>query len=229
MTLRIAECGLRIAVVLTLMVRPLAAQTRQAMQDEHAVYELLSPARASFRTVYEVSATTPGAKVFFDRIGIGLQPTNANGDGAFDMTTGLPLKNDRVTGAQAKARGLADADASASYFEVQLARPIAVEGQARIRIVKTYRDGASYSVKGNAFVFSRPIGIARGAVVLPAGYRLTDCNVPAQVIADADGRIRVSFMHQGAAGGSFIIKGARGAQTGEAAKPRPFTGARSWE
>src|SRR5204862_422337 len=89
--------------------------------------------------------------------------------------------------------------------------------------------GASYWVKGNSFVFSRPIGIARGAIVLPAGYRLTDCNIPAQVVLEADGRVRASFMHQGPAGGSLIVKASRGAQTGDAGKPHPLTGARSWE
>jgi len=180
MKLQMAKCKLLLG---SLVIAAASAQTRQAMQDEHAVYELLSPETASFRTVYEVSATAPGAKIFFDRIGTGLAPTNADGDGAFDMMTGAVLKTERVTGAQAKAHGLADADTTATYFEVQLARPIAAEGQARIRIVKTYRDGASYSVKGNSFVFSRPIGIARGAIVLPAGSEKTMLSLAAPMSA----------------------------------------------
>src|SRR5260221_480667 len=229
---QIAKCKLLIGLLIVFLApaASASAQQRQTMQDEHAVYELLSPETASFKTIYEVSATTPGAKVFFDRIGAGLAPTNADGDGAFDMMTGDALTHERVTGTQAKAHGLVDADAAATYFEVQLARPIAAEGQARIRIVKTYRDGGSYSMNGDTLIFSRPIGIGRGAIVLPAGYRLTDCNIPAQVVTEAaDGRVRVSFMHQGPAGGRFVIRAARGAQTGDAAKPRPLTGARSWE
>ena len=42
------------------------------MQDEYAVYDLLAPDTASFRTIYEVSVTTAGATVFADRIGSGL-------------------------------------------------------------------------------------------------------------------------------------------------------------
>src|SRR6185503_10014121 len=118
MRLRIAKRGFRIAAVLTIAT-PLAVHTQQTMQDEHAVYELLAPETASFRTVYEVSATKPGAKAFFDRIGSGLAPTNADGDGAYDMMTGAALKHERVTGPQAKAHGLADADPSATYFEIQ--------------------------------------------------------------------------------------------------------------
>src|SRR5205823_4369259 len=60
--------------------------------------------------------------------------------------------------------------------------------------------------------------------------RRTAGNIPAQGLTEAaDGRGRVSFMHQGPAGGPFVIRAARGAQTGDAAKPRPLTGARSWE
>ena len=53
---------------------PLAAQTGQTVQDEYAVYELLAPDSGSFRTIYEVSVTTPGATTFSDRIGSGLTP-----------------------------------------------------------------------------------------------------------------------------------------------------------
>ncbi|HYM23547.1 MAG TPA: hypothetical protein VEU08_10070, partial [Vicinamibacterales bacterium] len=205
-----------------------AAQERQTLQDEYAVYDLMAPGTFSFRTEYDVSATTPGAKFFFDRIGDGLEPTYAKGDGVFDLSTGLALVDQRVTGVLAKAHGLVDADPAATYFEIHLSRSIAAEGQARLRIVKTYRDSGSYHADSDTFVFTRPLGLPRGTIVLPAGYRLMHCNIPAQVLLGADGRLRVSFVHQGPA--SFIqIAGVRDAQTGDAAKPRPLTGARSWE
>jgi len=65
--------------------------------------------------------------------------------------------------------------------------------------------------------------------VLPAGYQLTECNVPSQVIADPEGRIRISFMNQAPGSASLILKAKPGAQTGDSAKPRPLTAARSWE
>jgi hypothetical protein len=78
-------------------------------------------------------------------------------------------------------------------------------------------------------VFNRPLGIRRNAIVLPAGYQLLDCNVPSQVLAQPDGRIRVSFMHQAPGAAALVIKAKPGAPTGDAAKPRPLTTARSWE
>ena len=69
-------------------------------------------------------------------------------------------------------------------------------GQARLRIIKTYKDAKSYRRDGDGIVFDRALGIRRDAIVLPAGYQLTDCNVPSQVLSEPDGRIRVSFMHR---------------------------------
>jgi len=72
-------------------------------------------------------------------------------------------------------------------------------GEARIRIDKTYKDAASYFRDGGNIVFARSLGIKRNSVVLPAGYELIGCNYPSQIRAEADGRIRVSFMNAGPA------------------------------
>ena len=67
------------AIVLALaLATPLLAQPPQTVQDEYAVYDLLAPESASFRTVYEVAVTTPGVRIFPDRIGSGLTPVQGN-------------------------------------------------------------------------------------------------------------------------------------------------------
>ena len=209
MTTRIP--AIAIALALT---TPLLAQPTQTLQDEYAVYDLLTPDTASFRTVYEVSVTTPGATVFHDRIGNGLTMVTGSDDGVVDRMTGAPLEY-AVT---------------SSALDVQLARAVpAGGGQARLRITKTYRDAKNYRRDGDGLVFERPIGIRHAAILLPSGYQLTECNVPSQVLADPDGRIRVSFMHQAPGAAALMLKAKPGAQTGDAAKPRPLTNARSWE
>ena len=193
---------------------PLLAQPPQTLQDEYAVYDLLTPDSASFRTVYEVAVTTPGAMVFSDRIGNGLTAVTGSDDAVVDLMTGAPLKY-HVTG---------------SALEVHLARPVpAGGGQARLRITKTYKDAKNYRRDGEGLVFDRPIGIRHAAIVLPTGYQLTECNVPSQVLAEPDGRIRISFMHQAPGPAGLVLKAKPGAQTGEAARPRALTAARSWE
>jgi hypothetical protein len=237
MTVRISDFRVQIvrrAIALTLLwPAALVAQRGQSLQDEYAIYELLAPQTHAFRTDYEVSATTPGASMFFDRIGPGLQSPPAalsRGDGVFDLMTGAQLESSQMSGAQAKAHGSLDADEGGQYIAVHLARPIPSDGgQARLRIVKTYQDQKSYFREGDALVFRRSIGLPRAAFVLPAGYQLTECNVPSQILSEPDGRIRVSFMNQMPAPAALAIKAMPGAPTGDAAKPRPLTNGRSWE
>jgi hypothetical protein len=58
-------------------------------------------------------------------------------------------------------------------------------------------------------VFSRTLGIRRDAVVLPAGFELVACNVPAQVLSEKDGRIRVSLMSPGPGETPLVLKARR--------------------
>lgn len=158
--------------------------------------------------------TTPGATVLSDRIGAGLTAVAGGDEGVVDLMTGAPLKY----------------DVTSSAIVVQLARPVpAGEGQARLRITKTYKDAKNYRRDGDGLIFARPMGIRHSAIVLPAGYQLTACNMPSQVLADPDGRLRVSFMHQAPGLAGMILKAKPGAPTGDAAKPRPLTNARGWE
>jgi hypothetical protein len=112
----------QVLAIALLLGAPLAAQQPPTVQDEYAVYDLLSPDTSSFRTVYEVAVTTPGATSFLDRIGSGLAFAAGVDDAVVDMMTGEPLKFEQVTGG----------------LDVHLARPVPpAGGQARIRITKT--------------------------------------------------------------------------------------------
>lgn len=220
--------GIPVAVLAVALATPAWAQgVQQTSQDEYTRYELLAPDTAAFKIDYEVTATAPGATLFWNPIRKG---SIASDEAVIDLMTGAPLRFAQVTGAQAKAHGLVDADLENDYIEVHLARPVPADGgQARIRIIKTYKDAKSYFRQGDAIVFDRSLGIRRNAVVLPAGYHLTDCNVPSQVLSEPDGRLRISFLHQAPGPAALILKARPGAATGRAAKPRPLTDARSWE
>ncbi len=214
-------CLLPIVAIGTCAAEPAPSQSEQ---DEYTQYDLLAPETASFKITYEVTATTPGVTAFFNPIRKG---SVASDEAVFDMMSGAPLKFEQVSGAQAKESGLADADPESDYIRVQLARPVPADGgQARIRIVKTYKDAKSYRREGEAIIFDRPLGIRRNAVVLPSGYRLTECNVPSQVLGEPDGRTRISFMHQAPGQAALVLKASPGAQV---TKSRPLTEARSWE
>lgn len=199
-------------------------EARQTEQDEYTRYELLAPESASFKIDYEVTATTPGARLFWNPIRKG---SVARDEAVYDLMTGAPLELEQVSGAQAEEHGLGGADPATDFIEVHLARPIPPDGgQARLRIVKTYQDAKSYFREGDGIVFDRPLGIRRNSVVLPPGYQLTECNVPSQVLSEPDGRVRISFMHQDPGPAGLILKARPGAST---QKPRPPSDVRSWE
>jgi hypothetical protein len=199
----------------------------QTETDEYTRYELLAPESASFAIRYEVTATTPGAKYYFNPIRKG---SVASGESVVDVMTGQPLRFEVVSGEEAvKDPLMKGTDSSADYIKVYLARPVPPEGQARLLILKTYKDAKSYYREGDAIVFNRPLSIPRNSVVLPAGYEPVACNVASQVLPEPDGRIAISFLNGSGAEAPLVVKGKLGAQTGAAAAPRATGSAKSWE
>jgi hypothetical protein len=171
--------------------------------DDYTRYELLAPDSAQFRIVYEVTATRPGARFYFNPIRKG---SDATDEAVFDRMTGQPLQFKIVTGAEAREAGQTQADLDTSYIQVTLARPVPEGGETRLRIDKTYKDPKSYYREGDGIVFNRGLGIKRNAVVLPVGYELVACNVPSQVLSEADGRVAVSFLNTYPGEAPLIVK-----------------------
>jgi hypothetical protein len=169
----------------------LAQPARQTDADAYTRYELLAPGSGKFRILYEVAATTPGATHYFNPIRKG---SIASDESVIDRATGRPLEFEEVGAAVAGAGGVRVRDSAQTYLRVTLARPVPPDdGEARILIRKTYEDSASYFVRGDTIVFTRPLGITRNAVVLPAGYELVSSSYPSQVLQERDGRIAISF------------------------------------
>jgi hypothetical protein len=199
----------------------------QTETDEYTRYELLAPETSSFKIYYEVTATTAGAKFFYNPIRKG---SVASDESVFDAMSGKPLEFAVVSGAEAKKDPvMVKADEGTDYIKVTLARPVPENGQGRVLIVKTYKDAKSYYVDGKAIVFNRPLGIKRNKVVLPAGYEVVGLTVPSQIRTEKDGRIAISFMHAGTGEAPLVLKAVKDAQTGETALPKALTKDKSWE
>jgi hypothetical protein len=204
-----------------------ASAPAQTETDEYTRYELLSPESANFAIRYEVTATTAGAKYYFNPIRKG---SVASDESVIDVMTGQPLRFEVVSGSEAvKDPLMRGEDASVDYIKVYLLRPVPTGGQARLLILKTYKDAKSYYREGDAIVFNRSLSIPRNSVVLPAGYEVVACNVPSQVLAEPDGRIAISFMNNSGAEAPLMMKAKLGAQTGAKARPRAPGSAKSWE
>jgi hypothetical protein len=205
----------------------LPAATSQSETDEYTRYELLAPDSAKFKITYEVTATTAGARTFYNPIRKG---SAASDEVVLDAMTGKPLHFEVVSGAEARKDPLMpDADLDTDYIKVTLARPVPNNGQARLVIIKTYEDRKSYYVDGKTIVFDRPLGIRRNKVVLPPGYEVVGLTVPSQIITEGDGRIGISFVNGTEGQAPLVLRAARGARTGAAAAPKAATQQRSWE
>ena len=201
-----ARRGLAVVAFLSTAHCSLLTAQGQGTADEYTRYELLAPESGSFRIRYEVTATSPGARFYWNGIRKG---SEASDESVTDPATGQPLRFEEVDGNTARSHGLADADPDARYIEVALPRPVPANGEIRVLIEKTYRDPKSYYADGAEIVFDRPLGIRRNSVVLPAGYELIRCNVPSQVLSLPDGRIYISFLNAGPAPAALVLRGRR--------------------
>ena len=183
----------------------LAAQTAppQTSAGEYTRYELLAPGSGKFRILYEVWATTPGARYFFNPIRRG---SIASDESVKDLATGAPLPFEEIDDRTARASGFARADTGTRYIRVELARPVPRDGLQRILIDKTYTDTLSYFVQDREIVFRRSLGIKRNAVVLPAGYELVTVNMPSQVLREPDGRILISFINSNPEAAALTVR-----------------------
>ena len=202
---------------------------RQTSADSYTRYELQDPIAARFRILYDVSATTAGSTRYYNPMRPGSEPEV---HGVTDRFTGTSLPWKLVAGSEA-ASHLRGANPQGQYIEVQLARPVPDKGETRLRIDKTYVDRASYFLEGEGddqrLVFERSLGIPRNAVVLPPGWELIACSVPSQVSTEADGRLRVSFLHRAPGPAELRIEARRiptQVQDFPAPKPADFVQAR---
>ena len=216
--MRLAALGSTAAQILattTLLAQASTEPPRQTEADAYTRYELLAPGSAKFRIVYEVTATTPGARYYFNPIRKG---SVASDERVTDRATGAPLAFDIVNGTVARAGGVRGADSTQEYIRVTLARPVPPDGgEGRVLIDKTYEDAKSYHLEGDTLVFNRPLGIKRNAVVLPNGYEIVACNYPSQVLQEPDGRIKVSFWNATPAEAPLVLRARKAA--GVSAKP----------
>jgi len=191
-----------------------AEPPRQTEADAYTRYELLAPGSAKFRIIYEVSATTAGARYYFNPIRRG---SVASDERVTDRATGAPLRFDVVNGTVARDAGVRGADSTQDYIRVALARPVPADGgEARVLIDKTYEDAKSYFLDGSDIVFNRPLGIKRNAVVLPNGYELVACNYPSQILQEADGRIKVTFWNVTPAEAPLVLRARKAPKLGPA-------------
>lgn len=170
-----------------------ASITERAAQTREIVYYLQTPGTHSFDLTHDYTEERPGISAYVNIVRAGSTVANPS---ARDLDTGAKLATQMVRGAaitaiDPQATGVTD-KTMAVVFRFP---PVAAGASRRIRIAETYTDPDRYRLAGDELVWHRSFGRPANAVVLPAGWILTNSSIPASISQMPDGRTRLDFIN----------------------------------
>lgn len=190
---------MRAVTALLVVATPALAQTdraerlsERARQDREIVYFLQPPETHAFDLYHDFTETKEGADRYVNVVREGSTVSNPR---AIALDTGEALAVETVKGEAITKAGIDTGGTVRPDSEAVIVRyPKIEKGRSlRVRILETYTDPGRYRVEDGELVFDRGLGRPRNAIVLPAGYFLTNCSVPAIVSETEDGRVRLDF------------------------------------
>ena len=170
-----------------------ARLTERAHQDREIVYHLQQPETHAFDLYHDYTESRAGTSTYLNVVRAGSTVTNPR---AINLDTGEPLRHEVLKGEAITRAGLAVPDVTPQTEVVVFRFPPVVQGTSlRLRMFETYTDPARYTVTGDELVWDRSFGRPANAVVLPAGWLLTNSSIPATVSTMPDGRVRLDFIN----------------------------------
>lgn len=166
--------------------------SERATQDRAIVYFLQDPEAHAFDLYHDYTERKAGTDVYLNVVRRGSTASNPS---ARILDTGEPLKVETLRGDAIKRAALDIGEEIRPDSEVVVVHypPVPKGGSLHLRIAETYTDPERYRLDGDTLVFDRTFGRVANAVVLPAGWYLTACAIPATVSETEDGRIRLDF------------------------------------
>ncbi len=167
--------------------------SERAAQTREIVYYLRPPETHSFDLTHDYTEERPGVGAYVNVVRAGSTVSNPS---ARDLDTGAALTTEMVRGAAITAidpRETRVTDATTAV--VFRFPPVAAGASRRIRIAETYTDPDRYRIVAGELVWHRAFGRPANAVVLPAGWVLTNSTIPAAISTTADGRTRLDFVN----------------------------------
>jgi hypothetical protein len=188
----------RACLLLLIAAPPVAAQqeserlAERARQDREIVYFLNAPETHSFFLYHDYTESGEGVDKYLNVVRKGSTASNPSGR---ILDTGEELKVETLKGEAIKRLGYATDEPVEDDADVVVIRfaPVPKGGSVRLRISETYTDLQRYRLEGDELVWDRTLGRPRNGVVLPTGWSLTACSIPATVSETEDGRIRLDF------------------------------------
>ncbi|HWX23665.1 MAG TPA: hypothetical protein VN083_01425 [Vicinamibacteria bacterium] len=168
--------------------------SERAHEDRSIVYFLKSPETHAFDLYHDYTESKEGESRYLNVVRPG---SSASAPSARILDTGESLTVETLKGDAIRAAGLDIGEAIRPESEVVVIHfpPVPKGGSIRLRISETYTDPARYRLDGEELVWDRSLGRSQNAVVLPAGYFLTACSIPAVVSETEDGHIRLDFVN----------------------------------
>jgi hypothetical protein len=166
----------------------------RAHQDRDIVYFLLQPETHAFELYHDYTERDPGVDRYVNVVRPGSRVSHPS---AVILDTGTALEVRTLRGAEITAAGIDIGDAVSDDSVVVVfpfTAPVA-GGSVRLRITETYTDPGRYYEKGGELVWDRSFERAQNAIVLPEGWYLTNCSIPATISETEDGRIRLDFVN----------------------------------
>jgi hypothetical protein len=170
-----------------------ARLVERAHQDREIVYFLKPPETHAFELYHDVTETA-GADHYLNVVRAG---SSVQDPKAVVLDTGEALPVETLKGEAIRKAAIDIGEPVRPESEVVVIRfPKLQPGETlRLRITETYTDAERYRLDGDELVFDRSFGRPRNAVVLPAGYWLTNSSIPATVAETEDGRVRLDFVN----------------------------------
>ncbi len=171
-----------------------ARLNERAHQDREIVYFLQQPETHSFDLYHDYTESRPGTDKYINVVRAGSRVSKPS---AKILDTGEQLKLEVMRGAEITAQKLDIGEPVTPATEIVVFRfPAVKQGQSvRLRMSETYTDSARYRIEGDELVWDRSFGRPANAVVLPAGWYLTNSSIPATVAMTEDGRVRLDFIN----------------------------------
>lgn len=168
--------------------------SERAVQSREIVYFLQQPETHAFDLYHDYTETRAGVDRYLNVVRAGSRVSNPS---ARNLDTGAPLTLEVLKGDAITQAKLDIGEPITPLSEVVVFRfaPVESGSSLRVRMSETYTDSARYRLANDELVWDRSFGRPANAVVLPAGWMLTNSAVPATVSTLPDGRIRLDFLN----------------------------------
>jgi hypothetical protein len=169
----------------------------RAAQTRDIVYYLRDPQTHAFDLYHDYTEERPGTQRYINVVRTG---SAASDPSARNLDTGETIPAQILKGDAITAAGISDPEELPKVtpdLEIVVFnfKPLKQGQSIRLRMSETYTDPVRYKQVGDELVFDRSFGRPENAVVLPAGWMLTNSTIPAQISTLPDGRERLDFIN----------------------------------